>query len=101
MRYGRKKLTETCGATNRRGLPCQCKLRYRGGKCKFHGGLSTGPKTPEGKRRSILNLLKSPNWQKALAKNGEPPKIKPREYSPEEDQKDLAQRVNRLRYGYG
>jgi hypothetical protein len=40
-----------CGAKNRRGLPCQCKLLLKGGRCKFHGGMSTGPKTAEGKRR--------------------------------------------------
>jgi hypothetical protein len=38
------------------GLPCQCKLILKGGKCKFHGGMSTGAKTPEGKERSIAAL---------------------------------------------
>lgn len=33
-----------CGAKNRQGLACQCKKLYRSGRCKFHGGLSTGPK---------------------------------------------------------
>jgi hypothetical protein len=33
-----------CGAKNRLGLPCQCKKLYKSGRCKFHGGLSTGPK---------------------------------------------------------
>jgi hypothetical protein len=42
-----------CGAKNRRGLPCQCKKLYGNGRCRFHGGLSTGPKTPEGKQRSL------------------------------------------------
>lgn len=42
-----------CGAKNRRGLPCQCKELYRNGRCRFHGGLSTGPKTIDGKRRSL------------------------------------------------
>lgn len=39
-----------CGATTRKGTPCQCKP-LRNGRCKFHGGMSTGPKTPEGKAR--------------------------------------------------
>lgn len=33
-----------CGARNRQGLPCQCKKLYKSGRCKFHGGLSTGPR---------------------------------------------------------
>jgi len=56
MRYGRRKLTKICGARNRRGLPCQCKLLLKGGRCKFHGGMSTGAKTPEGKARALANL---------------------------------------------
>ncbi len=56
MRNGRKKLREICGAKNRKGLPCQCKLLLKGGKCKFHGGMSTGAKTLEGKERSIAAL---------------------------------------------
>ena len=56
IRNGRKKLRKICGAKNRKGLPCQCKLLLKGGKCKFHGGMSTGAKTPEGKIRSIAAL---------------------------------------------
>ena len=45
-----------CGAKNRRGEPCQCKQVFRGGRCLFHGGLSTGPKTEEGKARALAAL---------------------------------------------
>lgn len=56
-----------CGAKNRRGLPCKIRLavykckngRYR---CKWHGGLSTGPKTPEGKARTLKALREG--WQR-------------------------------------
>ena len=41
---------------NRIGLPCQCKLLLKGGKCKFHGGMSTGPRTEAGKKKSIAAL---------------------------------------------
>jgi hypothetical protein len=51
-----RKLKAICGARNRRGEPCQCKVLLRGGRCKFHGGMSTGPKTPEGMRRSLEAL---------------------------------------------
>jgi hypothetical protein len=56
MRNGRKKLRKICGAKNRKGLPCQCKLLLNGGKCKFHGGMSTGPRTEAGKKKSIEAL---------------------------------------------
>jgi len=39
-----------CGAHARStGLPCQAKA-LTNGRCKHHGGLSTGPKTLEGRR---------------------------------------------------
>jgi hypothetical protein len=37
----------TCGARTRKGTPCRC-LALANGRCKLHGGLSTGPKTAEG-----------------------------------------------------
>ena len=52
----KKRLTVICGAKNRKGEPCQRKLLLRGGKCPNHGGRSTGPKTPEGKARSVAQL---------------------------------------------
>ena len=39
-----------CGAKNRRGTPCQCPA-MRNGRCRLHGGLSTGAKTAEGLER--------------------------------------------------
>jgi hypothetical protein len=39
-----------CGARNRRGGPCQGPA-MKNGRCRNHGGLSTGPKTPEGIER--------------------------------------------------
>ena len=49
-----KGLAKVCGAYARStGKPCQCKMLYRGGKCRLHGGLSTGPKTAEGKMKAL------------------------------------------------
>jgi hypothetical protein len=46
-----------CGGKGRRsGRPCQCKEIYANGRCKWHGGASTGPKTAEGRARSQSNL---------------------------------------------
>ena len=39
-----------CGARNRRGMPCQCPAMPNG-RCRLHGGLSTGPKTAQGIER--------------------------------------------------
>lgn len=45
----------TCGARTRKGTPCKRTDLYASGRCKFHGGMSTGPTTEEGKRRSAEN----------------------------------------------
>jgi hypothetical protein len=55
----------TCGARTRAGTPCKRVDLYRNGRCKLHGGLSTGPKTLEGRRRSALNIGK--NYDDLLA----------------------------------
>lgn len=47
-----------CGAKTRKGTPCKQKAVYLNGRCKFHGGLSTGPRTAEGKRTSAKNGCK-------------------------------------------
>jgi hypothetical protein len=42
-----------CGARtrSRNGAPCQCKVVPGRTRCRLHGGLSTGPRTQEGKAR--------------------------------------------------
>lgn len=40
-----------CGAKNRKGQPCANKAMSGRRRCRFHGGLSTGPKTPAGRAR--------------------------------------------------
>ncbi len=50
-----KREIEKCLAKTRKGSPCQC-LALANGRCRFHGGLSTGPKTREGRRRALMNL---------------------------------------------
>ena len=44
-----------CGAKTRRATRCQRKA-LENGRCPNHGGLSTGPKTREGKLRALANL---------------------------------------------
>lgn len=40
-----------CGAMTRKGTPCQRQALPNKTRCRNHGGLSTGPKTQEGRRR--------------------------------------------------
>ncbi len=40
-----------CGAKTRKGMPCQMKPARGTGRCRLHGGLSTGPRTAEGRQR--------------------------------------------------
>jgi hypothetical protein len=50
-----------CGGKGRRsGQPCRRTDLYANGRCKWHGGLSTGPKTAEGKTKSLGNLKRGP-----------------------------------------
>lgn len=47
----------TCGAKAKSsGQPCKSKEIHKNGRCKFHGGLSTGPKSAEGKLAALGNL---------------------------------------------
>jgi len=52
-----------CGARTRAGTPCKLNSIYSNGRCKFHGGLSTGAKTAEGKAKVAKNGFK-PGWRK-------------------------------------
>jgi hypothetical protein len=56
-----------CRARTRMGHPCRRKGLGKGGRCPNHGGLSTGPRTPEGRSR-ISAALKA-RW--ALRRGGE------------------------------
>ncbi len=46
-----------CGAKTRRGTPCRAPAMANG-RCRMHGGCSTGPRTPEGLERS-----RRANWK--------------------------------------
>jgi len=42
---------KTCKARTRAGTPCKMKAVHGKKRCRLHGGLSTGPKTAEGRER--------------------------------------------------
>ena len=48
------------------GKSCQAPGNGRGGRCKLHGGMSTGPRTKQGRRR-----LQEAMKQRWLRKRGE------------------------------
>ena len=59
-----------CLAKTRRATLCQ-KPAIRGrGRCQLHGGKSTGPRTPEGKARSIAAHTKHGRRSRAYIEKG-------------------------------
>jgi len=50
-----------CGAKTRAGSPCNCPA-MRNGRCRLHGGLSTGPKTAAGIARIRAARTKHGNY---------------------------------------
>lgn len=58
-RFERRKLKAgpRCGAQRHRdGQPCEALPEPGKRRCRFHGGRSTGPRTPEGKAICTRNL---------------------------------------------
>ena len=53
-----------CGARTRNGKPCRGPA-MKNGRCRMHGGPSTGPRTPEGKERSRMAGWKHGRFSKA------------------------------------
>ena len=47
-RFGADWPGQRCGAKTRRGTPCKRPANKRNGRCRLHGGASTGPRTKEG-----------------------------------------------------
>jgi len=47
-----------CEAKTRSGHPCKNDgTNWANGRCKYHGGASTGPVTPEGKKKVSMNSI--------------------------------------------
>jgi len=61
----RHKYRLQCQTINKQNkLPCKASgiLMKNGNiRCRMHGGWSTGPKTPEGKAKALLNLKQNKN----------------------------------------
>ena len=50
-RFGPDWPGQRCGAKTRRGTGCQRPANKKNGRCRLHGGASTGAKTSEGRER--------------------------------------------------
>ena len=57
--------TKLCLAKTRSGKPCQKRPIAGRTRCRLHGGLSTGPKTPEGKAACVAAPWKHGRRSKA------------------------------------
>lgn len=47
--------TKRCGAKTRQGQSCAQPGLHANGRCRYHGGLSTGPVTAKGRAKSAMN----------------------------------------------
>ena len=64
-RFGPNWPGKRCLAKTRQGTPCQNPAIGGRNRCKLNGGKSTGPRTPEGKARSIAARTKHGRRSKA------------------------------------
>jgi hypothetical protein len=60
-----------CGAKTRHGSTCRMAVVVGKARCRLHGGLSTGPKTPEGRERIAAAQRK--RWHEAKKKASSEP----------------------------
>src|SRR6516165_10322146 len=51
-----------CGANTRSGKACLRRELFKSGRCRNHGGMSTGPKTAEGHRRCAEGRARARQW---------------------------------------
>ena len=60
-RFGPDWPGQRCGAKTRRGISCQRPANKKNGRCRLHGGASTGAKTEEGR---VANFGNEPSsWE--------------------------------------
>ena len=64
----RRKDRPRCGARTRKGTPCLVRVEAGKRRRRFHGGLSTGPRTTEGKAR--IAVAQRRRWGQWRARTG-------------------------------
>jgi hypothetical protein len=63
-RFGPNWPGQRCGARTRKGTPCQRPARLPVGRCRLHGGSSTGPRTKAGLARLVASKIKHGRFTK-------------------------------------
>ena len=56
-RFGPNWPGKRCEAKTKKGTPCQRPAKLPVGRCRLHGGASTGPRTKEGLKRLVVEDL--------------------------------------------
>ena len=75
-RFGADWPGQRCGAKTRRGTACRRPASKRNGRCRLHGGASTGPRTEEGLAKIAASNTTTGRHTKAMiAKRKEDAKI--------------------------
>ena len=75
-RFGADWPGQRCGAKTRRGTPCQRPANKRNGRCRLHGGASTGPRTEEGLAKiAAANTTTGRHTKAMIAKRKEDAKV--------------------------
>ena len=67
-RFGPNWPGKRCEAKTRKGTPCQRPAKLPVGRCRLHGGASTGSRTEEGLKRLANSKTKHGRFTKARAR---------------------------------
>ena len=60
--------TRQASKNSPKGAPCQMLKMPGKSRCKYHGGASTGPTTPEGRQRSVAALRQYNDGKRKIPK---------------------------------
>src|SRR5580693_5837131 len=76
-RRPRRKDRPLCGAKTRAGGTCLVRVEFGRARCRFHGGLSTGPKTETGRAR--IAEVQRRRWRlyREAQRDRQPPEVQP------------------------
>ena len=75
-RFGADWPGQRCGAKTRRGTACQRPANKQNGRCRLHGGASTGPRTEQGRAKiAAANTTTGQHTKAKIARHREDAKI--------------------------